>query len=237
MNQSDPFADLKKRQRELWVSFTPTATFTTPVAAHLVKFAGIAAGEHVLDVATGTGVVAITAARAGAQVTGLDMTPALLEQARKMRASRRQQNRLDGETPSSCHAGRIVRRRPGNSVTCSRRGRDRDVPSPGARPMDAWRLRHGRPSTSSGKSWRSSAVIHRRPAGPPRRRTGDSGDHRRRAGRQLRRSVGRGGSGRAGAQRGALSAVHGNVDRRAASPWRRWPATASSRPSEPNSRR
>jgi len=83
VNQPDPFADLKKRQRELWVSFTPTAMFTTPVAAHLVKFAGIAAGEHVLDVATGTGVVAITAARAGAHVTGLDLTPALLDQARE----------------------------------------------------------------------------------------------------------------------------------------------------------
>lgn len=83
MNQSDPFADLKKRQREMWASFAPTAMFTTPVAAQLVKFAGIASGENVLDVGTGTGVVAITAARAGARVTGLDLTPALLEQARE----------------------------------------------------------------------------------------------------------------------------------------------------------
>ena len=83
MNQSDPFFDLKKRQREMWASFAPTATFTTPVAGHVVKFAGIAAGEHVLDVGTGTGVVAITAARAGARVTGLDLTPTLLEQARE----------------------------------------------------------------------------------------------------------------------------------------------------------
>lgn len=82
MNQSDPFADLKNRQREIWASFAPTAMFTTPVAAQLVKFAAIAPGENVLDVATGTGVVAITAARAGARVTGLDLTPELLEQAR-----------------------------------------------------------------------------------------------------------------------------------------------------------
>ncbi|HWW07590.1 class I SAM-dependent methyltransferase [Collimonas sp.] len=79
----DPFADLKKRQREMWASFSPTAVFTTPVAAHLVKFAGINAGDVVLDVGTGTGVVAITAARAGALVTGLDLTPELLEQARE----------------------------------------------------------------------------------------------------------------------------------------------------------
>jgi SAM-dependent methyltransferase len=83
MNQTDPFADLKARQREMWVSFAPTAMFSTPVAAQLVKFAGIAPGEHVLDVATGTGVVAITAARAGARVTGLDLTPELLEHARE----------------------------------------------------------------------------------------------------------------------------------------------------------
>jgi SAM-dependent methyltransferase len=77
----DPFAELKQRQREMWASFTPTALFTTPVAAHLVKFAGIRNGEAVLDVGTGTGVVAVTAARAGARVTGLDLTPSLLEQA------------------------------------------------------------------------------------------------------------------------------------------------------------
>ena len=77
----DPFAELKQRQREMWASFTPTALFTTPVAAHLVKFAGIRSGEAVLDVGTGTGVVAVTAARAGARVTGLDLTPSLLEQA------------------------------------------------------------------------------------------------------------------------------------------------------------
>lgn len=79
----DPFTDLKARQREMWSSFAPTALFTTPVAAHLVEFAEIRPGETVLDVGTGTGVVAITAARAGASVTGLDLTPALLDEARE----------------------------------------------------------------------------------------------------------------------------------------------------------
>ncbi|MGB8910167.1 MAG: class I SAM-dependent methyltransferase [Candidatus Cybelea sp.] len=78
---SDPFAAFKDRQREMWASFAPTATFTTPVAAHLARFAGIAPGEAVLDVGTGTGVVAITAARAGARASGVDLTPALLETA------------------------------------------------------------------------------------------------------------------------------------------------------------
>lgn len=67
----------------MWASFAPTATFTTPVAAHLVRFAQIMPGEAVLDVGTGTGVVAVTAARAGAKVTGLDLTPALLDEARE----------------------------------------------------------------------------------------------------------------------------------------------------------
>ena len=83
MSSADPFADLKTRQREMWASFAPTAAFTTPVAAHLVEFAEIKPGETVLDVGTGTGVVAITAARAGASVTGLDLTPALLDVARE----------------------------------------------------------------------------------------------------------------------------------------------------------
>lgn len=78
---TDPFAELKNRQREMWASFGPTAMFTTPTAGHLVRFAAVTPGEAVLDVGTGTGVVAITAARAGARVTALDLTPALLEQA------------------------------------------------------------------------------------------------------------------------------------------------------------
>lgn len=69
-------------KRKMWESFSESAIFTTSVASHLVKFANIDIGDKVLDVGTGTGVVAITAARAGAQVTALDHTT-LLELARK----------------------------------------------------------------------------------------------------------------------------------------------------------
>lgn len=79
----DPFSQFKQRQREMWASFGPTALFTTPVAGHVVHFAGIVAGETVLDIGTGTGVLALTAARRGAAVTGLDLTPELIEQARE----------------------------------------------------------------------------------------------------------------------------------------------------------
>ncbi len=49
----------------------------------LVERVGAAPGEDLLDVATGTGNVAIPAALTGASVTGLDITPELLEVARR----------------------------------------------------------------------------------------------------------------------------------------------------------
>ena len=78
----DPLSDFKAAQREGWSSFAPIAAFTTPAAAHLVDFAGIASGQVVLDVACGTGVVAVTAARLGARLSGLDLSPALIEEAK-----------------------------------------------------------------------------------------------------------------------------------------------------------
>lgn len=80
---TDSLSEFKQLQREMWSSFAPSAIFTTPVAANLVAFAGIRAGQHVLDVGTGTGVAAITAARVGAEVCALDLTPELLEQAKQ----------------------------------------------------------------------------------------------------------------------------------------------------------
>lgn len=80
---SDPFVEFKSRQREGWTYFAPLEAYTTPPAAHLVRFAGVRPGQTVLDVGTGTGVVAITARRVGASVTGLDLTPELLARARE----------------------------------------------------------------------------------------------------------------------------------------------------------
>src|SRR5579863_6581146 len=80
---NDPFESFKAAQKQGWAYFAPLETFTTAVAARLVKHAKVQAGQNVLDVACGTGVVAVTAARRGARVTGLDLTPALLERARE----------------------------------------------------------------------------------------------------------------------------------------------------------
>src|SRR5437867_8632791 len=80
---ADPLARFKEVQREGWAHFAPLEAITTPPAAELVRRAGLRAGQRVLDVACGTGVVAVTAARLGAQVTGLDLTPELLERARE----------------------------------------------------------------------------------------------------------------------------------------------------------
>jgi SAM-dependent methyltransferase len=80
---ADPLAPFKAAQRDGWSHFGPLALFTTPSAARLVRFAAVGAGDRVLDVGCGTGVAAITAARLGAEVSGADLTPALLEQARE----------------------------------------------------------------------------------------------------------------------------------------------------------
>lgn len=81
--EQDPFAQFKSVQREGWALFTPVEALTTPAAAKLVSFARVERGQTVLDVGCGTGVVAVTAARAGARVKGLDLSPVLLERGRQ----------------------------------------------------------------------------------------------------------------------------------------------------------
>jgi len=79
----DTFAQFKLTQKQGWANFAPLEAATTPPAARLVQFAGLQPGQRLLDVGCGTGVVAITAARRGALVSALDLTPQLLERARE----------------------------------------------------------------------------------------------------------------------------------------------------------
>lgn len=80
---SDPYAQLKASQRQAWGLFAPLEAVTTIPAAELVKHAHVRAHQKVLDVGCGTGVVAVTAARAAAKVSGLDLSPMLIELAKK----------------------------------------------------------------------------------------------------------------------------------------------------------
>ena len=55
----------------------------SPVSAKLVRLVNVKPVYSVLDVACGFGNTAITARRAGAKVTGIDITPELLAQAKE----------------------------------------------------------------------------------------------------------------------------------------------------------
>ena len=79
---SDPVATLKQAHRATWAAGDYPA-IARHIADHPVRdalaAARVQAGTRVLDVATGSGNVALAAANAGARVTGLDLVPELLE--------------------------------------------------------------------------------------------------------------------------------------------------------------
>jgi SAM-dependent methyltransferase len=79
----DPIHQFKEMQKATWSNFSVLESFTATTAPRLVTFAGIEAGAEVLDIACGTGVVALTAARLGATVTGIDLTPELIARAKE----------------------------------------------------------------------------------------------------------------------------------------------------------
>jgi SAM-dependent methyltransferase len=70
---------------EVWSAGTyeRLAARFAPVQDQLVDVLHIAAGDRVLDLATGTGEVAVRAAARGAVVTGIDVTEPMLEKARR----------------------------------------------------------------------------------------------------------------------------------------------------------
>ncbi len=76
---------LKSRMRSTWIAgdFGRIAQYSTKIAEEFVERLSIASGMKVLDVACGTGNTALPAARKGAHVTGVDIAPNLLEQARQ----------------------------------------------------------------------------------------------------------------------------------------------------------
>lgn len=77
-------AAVKARQQVAWTSgdYHAVAALIVPMAEQLVQAADLAAGARVLDVAAGSGNATLAAARCGAEVTGLDYVPELLERGR-----------------------------------------------------------------------------------------------------------------------------------------------------------
>jgi ubiquinone/menaquinone biosynthesis C-methylase UbiE len=78
------FEELKQRQSVMWGNgrFEVIADTVAHVHDALVKALAPEDGERWLDLACGTGAVAERAARAGADVAGVDLAPALIETAR-----------------------------------------------------------------------------------------------------------------------------------------------------------
>jgi SAM-dependent methyltransferase len=79
---------VKARSREVWGKgdYVKLAAILEPAARELVDACAVSAGQEVLDVAAGNGNVAVLAAREGAAVVALDLSPAMVEMGR-MRTS------------------------------------------------------------------------------------------------------------------------------------------------------
>lgn len=79
---------IKDGQRKMWTAgdYPDIARSLTGAAEVILASAEAGPGLSLLDVATGAGNVAIPAALGGARVTGLDLTPKLLDVARKRAA-------------------------------------------------------------------------------------------------------------------------------------------------------
>jgi SAM-dependent methyltransferase len=84
-----PVAELKRVHRAVWAAgdYASVAEVIDEAPPRdLLSHAVVAPGHEVLDVATGTGNIAIPAAALGARVVGLDLTPELFDTARERAA-------------------------------------------------------------------------------------------------------------------------------------------------------
>ena len=83
--ESSALEDLKTKQRQIWSSgdYGRIAWITVPIARELAEAVELRPGARVLDVATGTGHVALEAARTLCEATGIDYVPELVDVARR----------------------------------------------------------------------------------------------------------------------------------------------------------
>ena len=86
---STPLEELKAKQHQIWNNgdYNKIAWITVPLAGRLLSAVAPKPGSTVLDVACGTGHVAIEAARAFCDVTGIDYVADLVETARHRAAA------------------------------------------------------------------------------------------------------------------------------------------------------
>jgi SAM-dependent methyltransferase len=82
------FEELKAQQARAYSNapFEQLAESAADIHDHLVDELGVKPGETWLDLATGTGAVAVRAARRGARVTGQDLADGLIDTARRLTA-------------------------------------------------------------------------------------------------------------------------------------------------------
>lgn len=83
------FEELKQRQAAAYGSapFEQLAESANDIHDHLIDAVGVKDGERWLDLATGTGAVALRAARRGASVIGQDLAAGLIDTARRLAAA------------------------------------------------------------------------------------------------------------------------------------------------------
>jgi ubiquinone/menaquinone biosynthesis C-methylase UbiE len=83
--ESSALEDLKTNQQKIWSSgdYGRIAWITVPIARELAEAVELRPGARVLDVATGTGHVALEAARVMCEATGIDYVPELVDVARR----------------------------------------------------------------------------------------------------------------------------------------------------------
>ncbi|MBA2442786.1 MAG: methyltransferase domain-containing protein [Rubrobacter sp.] len=83
--QAPDLSAIKERQQKTWTSgdYARVGNLLVLMGERLCEAADVHAGDKVLDVATGSGNTAISAARRFCEVTGTDYVPELLESARK----------------------------------------------------------------------------------------------------------------------------------------------------------
>src|SRR3954470_9847364 len=106
---------VRERARAMWTAgdWDGFSRHVAPVGIRLLDGIDLEPGMDLLDVGTGSGAtVAIPAARRGAKVVGSDITPALLEHARRRRRGDRGSRRVGrGRCPGAAVRRRLVRSR------------------------------------------------------------------------------------------------------------------------------